>query len=142
MIDIKSLDLSGCDSLHHVEVNFNALIRAFPDQPFLDLISTIPSPQLETCLIVSYDNDLDELEQALSTAKKQKRKSTTSQKGDDEKKRDVKITLGLDIEKEEAEGRHESLKSALDSAIGNGAFEFLTGAPVLEVYPRVWNQIA
>ena len=89
---------------------------------------------------MSYDNDLDELEQTLSTAPKQKRKSTTSQKEEEERKRDVKITFGLDIEKEEADDRHESLKVALGSAIGNGVFEFSTNVPVLEVYPRVWTQ--
>jgi len=91
---------------------------------------------------MSYDNDLDELEQALLTTQKQKRKSTTSQKEEEERKRDVKITFGLDIEKEEADNRHETLEAALNSAIGNGVFEFLTSDPVLEVYPRVWNQTA
>ena len=90
---------------------------------------------------MSYDNDLDELEQALLTTPKRKRKSTSSQE-EEEKKRDVKITFGLDIEKEEVEGRHQSLKAAFDSAIGNGVFEFSTSTPVLEVYPRVWNQTA
>jgi len=93
---------------------------------------------------VSYDNDLDELEQALSTTPKPKGKSTTSQKEEEEeeRKRDVKITFGLDIEKEEVEDRHEPLKGALGSAIGNGVFGFSTSVPVLEVYPRVWCQTA
>ena len=90
---------------------------------------------------MSYDNDLDELEQALLTTPKRKRKSTSSQE-EEEKKRDIKITFGLDIEKEEADCRHESLRAALGSAIGNGVFDFTTSVPVLEVYPRVWDQAA
>ena len=91
---------------------------------------------------MSYDSDLDLLERALSTTPKQKSKSTASQKEKEERKSEVKITFGLDIEKEEAEGRHGSLKAALGAAIGNGVFEFLASVPVLEVYPRVWNQTA
>ena len=142
MADIKGLDLSQCESLHHIEVNFNPLIRALPDRPFHNFISAIPS-QLETCLIMSYDNDLDELESALLVAPKRKSKSTTPQEEEDERtKRNVKITFGLDIEKEEADRRHDTLKAALARAIGNGVFEFLKSTPVLEVYPRVWNPTA
>ena len=89
---------------------------------------------------MSYDNDLDELEQALLMHPKRKRKSTTSQNEEEEEERDVKITFGLDVEKEEADCRYESLRVALDSAVGNDVFEFSTSAPVLEVYPRVWDQ--
>jgi len=134
------LDLSRCDSLRHVEVNFHSIHRALPDRPFHNFISTIPSSQLETCLILSYDNDLDELERTLLETPKPKNNSTLK-KEKEKPKRDVKITFGLDIEQEEAEDRHATIEMALDYAVKNGAFEFLTSTPVLEVYPRVWNQI-
>ena len=139
MIDINNLDLSRCDSLRHVEVNFHSINRALPDRPFHDFISTIPSPQLETCLISSYDNDLDELEQTLLEIPKSKNNSTLK-KEEEKPKRDVKITFGLDIEMEEAEVHHATIKTALDRAVEHGVFEFLTSTPTLEVYPRVWDQ--
>ena len=138
MIEIKNLDLSRCDSLRHVEVNFHSINRALPDRPFHDFISNIPSPQLETCLILSYDNDLDELKQTLQA--KHKPEDNSTQKEEREKsKRDVKITFGLDIEKEEAEDHRAIIELALDRAVENGVFKFLTITPALEVYPRVWN---
>ena len=141
LVDIENLDLSRCESLRHVEVNFYSIIRAFPDNPLHDFISAISSPQLKTCLIMSYDNDLDELKRTFLAPPKSEDKST-SQKEEEKAKRDVKITFGLDIEQDEVEVHRAALRTALDSAIGNGVFGFLTGAPALEVYPRVWNPAA
>jgi len=135
--DIKDLDFSRCDSLRHIEVNFHSIIRAFPDHPFRDFISTIPSPQFETCLILSYDNDLEELKETLLVTPKPKDKSTL--KEEEKPKRDVKIMFGLDIEQEEAEDHRAAVETTLNCAIENGVFEFLTSTPALEVYPRVWN---
>ena len=132
------MDLSRCDSLRHVEVNFHPVNRAFPGRPFHDFISTIPSPQLETCLILSYDNELDELKQTLLETPKPKNDSILK-KEKEKPKRDVKVTFRLDIEKEEAEDHHVTIKTALDRAVDHGVFEFLTSTPALEVYPRVWN---
>ena len=139
VLDLENLDLSRCDSLRHVEVNFHSVVRAFPNYPFYDFISAIPSPELETCRIVSYDNDLDELSKILAATPRPKSKSSMM-KEQAEPKRDVKITFGLDIEKEEAEYHREYIEDALDCAIGNGVFEFSKDAPALEVYPRVWCQ--
>ncbi|KAF9647241.1 hypothetical protein BDM02DRAFT_2734925 [Thelephora ganbajun] len=140
--DIQNLNLSRCDSLRHVEVNFHSIVRAYPNHPFHDFISAIPSPQLETCLILNYDNDLDELKKTLQVPPKPKSKSTSKKEKEKEKekpKRGVKITFGLDIEKEGVEDHRAIIRTALDRAIGNGVFEFLTKTPVLEVYPRVWS---
>lgn len=137
-IEIKNLDLSRCESLRRVEVNFNSINRALPDHPFHNFISTIPSPQLETCLVLSYDNDIDELKQTLLTTPKPKN-SSTLKKEKEKPKRDVKITFGLDIEEDEAEDHRAAIREALDCAVGNGMFGFLTSTPALEVYPRVWN---
>lgn len=138
MTDIKNLDLSRCESLRHLEVNFNSINRAFPDRPFHDFISTVTSPQLETCLVLSYDNDLEELEQLLLATPKSRDDSTRKEEKE-KPKREVKITLGLDIEKEEAEAHRETIEAALGCAVGNGVFGFLTSVPGLEVYPRVWE---
>ena len=86
---------------------------------------------------MSYDNDLEKLKQTLLASPNPEGKYT-SQK-EKEKKKDVKITLGLDIEQEGADDHCLALRKALDCAVGNGVFEFLTSSPVLEVYPRVWN---
>lgn len=141
MIDIKSLDLSRCDSLRQVEVNFHSINRALPDRPFHDFISAIAPHQLEKCLILSYDNDLDELKKTLLKTPKPKDDSTLK-KEKEKPKRDVKVTFGLDIEGDEAEDHRAAIKTALDGAVGNGMFGFLTSTPVLEVYPRVWNPSA
>lgn len=138
-IEINNLDLSRCESLRHVEVNSHSITRALPDHPFHDFISTISSPQLETCLILSYDNDIDELKQTFLATPKPKGNSTLKEEKE-KPKRDVKITFGLDIEKDGAEDHHEAIEKALDCATKNGVFEFLTSPPVLEVYPRVWNE--
>ena len=139
MIEIKNLDLSRCDSLRHIKVNFHSINRALPDRPFHDFISTISSPQLKTCLILSYDNDLDELKTLLETPKP---KDNPTLKKEEKPKRDVRITFGLDIEKEEAEDYQKTIRTALDCAVKHGVFEFLTNTPALEVYPRVWNPTA
>ena len=131
------MDLSRCDSLRHVEVGFHSIVRAFPDFPIHDFISTIPSSQLETCSIVSYDNDLEELGRLLWTIPELKSRSAMM-KEKVQPKRDVKVTLGLDIEKEEAEEHRESIEEALYCAASNGVFGFLNSMPTLEVYPRVW----
>ena len=88
---------------------------------------------------MSYDNDLDELKQALLTTPKLEGKSILQEK---EKERDVKITFGLDIEEEEADDHWATVETALDCAVENGMFEFSTSTPILEVYPRVWNPTA
>ena len=89
---------------------------------------------------MSRDDDLDELEQVLLATPKPEARSTL-QKEQEKTKRDVKITFGLDAE-EEADDHYATLRTALDCAIGNGVFEFLTSAPVLEVHPRVWDPTA
>jgi hypothetical protein len=142
LVDIKNLDLSRCDFLRHVEVNSHSIIRALPDHPFRDFISIIPSPQLKTCLIMSYDNDLDKLKQTLLASPKPAVKSAMQKEQEGNPKRDVQITFGLDIEKDEAETHRTALEVALACAVGDGVFEFLMSAPALEVYPRVWDQAA
>lgn len=135
-LDIKNLKFPPCDSLRHVEVDFNSIVQAFPNHPFCEFISSIPSVQLETCLILSYDSDLDKLRQTFQTTAKPKSVSTT---GDGSRKRDVKITFGLEIEEAKAEDHRLSVGAALHRAIGNGVFDFLNSTPDLEVHIRVWN---
>lgn len=127
-----------CDSLRHVEVGFNSIVLAFPDHPFYEFVSSIPSPHLETCHILSYDSDLDKLRQTLQETSKSKSKPSV-EKGEERLKRDVKITFGLDIEEAKAEEYQSSIGSALDCAVGNGVFDFLDNTPELEVHLRVWN---
>ena len=86
---------------------------------------------------MSYDNDLDELGQILRSSPKSKTQSATRVEKE-QPKRDVKITFGLDIEKEEADDHLASMEEALDCAVENGVFGFLKKTPALEVYPRVW----
>ena len=124
------MDLSRCDSLRHVEVNFRAMIHAFPNHVFYDFISTIPSPRLETCLIVNYNNDLDDLRRTLRATPKSKEKLMKEEAG---LERDVKITFGLEIGKEGAEDHRESIDEALSCAIRGGAFKFSKRIPTLEV---------
>ena len=104
---------------------------------FYDFISIIPSPQLETCLIVSYDDDFDELEQTLRAIPRPKGRSPLT-KDKAEQERGVKIAFGLYIEKEGAEDHRESIEEALDCAIRNEVFEFSKSLPTLEVlsYPH------
>lgn len=90
---------------------------------------------------MSYDNDLEELKNTLLVTPRPKDKSTSKEEKE-KPKRDVKIMFGLDIEEEEAEDHRATIKTALDCAIENGVFEFLTSPPALEVYPRVWNPTA
>lgn len=124
------------DFLRHVEVNFDSVFYAFPDDPFYKLISIIPSPQFETCLIVSYHHDLDRLKQTLRATRKSKNEFTT-QTGETKPKRDVKIVLGLDIMEGGAEVSHSSVWAALHCAIANGGFDFLNSPPNLEIYSHV-----
>jgi len=100
----------------------------------------IPSPRLETFLVVSYDNDLDELKQTLSVDSRPNGNSTSKEK--EKPKRDVRIKFGLDIEEEGAEEHRETVEVALGCAVRDGMFEFLASTPELEVYPRVWNLTA
>ena len=58
---------------------------------------------------------------------------------EEQPKRDVKITFGLDIEEAKAEEYRSSIGAALDCAVGKGVFDFLDSTPELEVHPRVWN---
>jgi hypothetical protein len=132
----KELDLSECDFLRHVEVNFPSISRAFPDYPFYDFVSAIPSPKLETCLLRSYDDDLEELKQLLWTTFKPENTSVAGKELDTQSKRDVKITFCLDIEMEEADDNRKSTEEALRHAAANGMFDFLTSPPTLEVYAR------
>lgn len=87
---------------------------------------------------MSYDNDLDDLEQLLLETPKPRGDSTQKDEKE-ELKREVKVTFGLDIEKEEAESHYATIKAALGCAVENGVFGFLTSVPGLEVYPRVWE---
>jgi hypothetical protein len=137
ILDIKNLKFPRCDSLRHVEVDFNSVVHAFPDHPFYEFVSAIPSPRLETCLILSYDSDLDKLSQTFQATRKPRNKSIARE--EEKLKRDVKITFGLDIEEAKAEDYHSSIGVALDCAIGNGVFDFLNSAPILEVHLRVWS---
>ena len=136
LLDIKNTKFPPCDALRHIEVDFNSIVHAFSDHPFYELISSIPSPQLETCLIVSYDSDLDKLRQTLQATKRPKIKFIIGEK---QPKLDVKITFGLDIEEAKAEDHRSSIGSALTCAIENGVFDFLSSTPSLEVQLRMWN---
>lgn len=138
MPDIRNLKFPPCDSLRHVEVNFNSIVRAFPDHPFYEFVSAIPSPRLETCLILSYDSDLDDLTKTFQVTPKPRCKSTIGE-GEEQLKRDVKITFGLDIEEATAEDHRLSVGAALDCAIRNGVFDFSNSTPDLEVHLRVWT---
>ena len=86
---------------------------------------------------MSYDNDLEELRRLLWTIPELKSRSAMMREKI-QPKRDVKVTFGLDIEKEEAEEHRESIEEALYCATANGVFGFLNSMPTLEVYPRVW----
>ena len=138
MSDLETLDLSRCDSLRHVEVNFQSIFRAFPNHVFYDFISTIPSPRLETCLIVGYENDLDDLKRTLRAIPSPKSRSPVMKEKAGQE-RDVKIAFGLDIKKQGAEGHRKSIGEALGCAIRNGVFKFSRSTPTLEVlaYPHV-----
>lgn len=135
MLDIKNLKFPQCDPLRHVEVDFNSVVHAFPEHPFHEFIAAIPSSQLETCLISSYDSDLDKLDQTLRAASKPKSKK----EGEERPKRDVKITFGLEIEEATAEDHSSSIGAALDCAIGKGVFDFLDNSPSLAVHLREWT---
>jgi hypothetical protein len=128
-----------CDSLRHVEVGFNTIVLAFPDHPFYEFVSAIPSTQLETCLILSYDSDLDKLTQTFQETSKLKKSAYAMREGEEQLKRDVKITFGLDIEEAKAEEYQCSIGAALECAVGNGVFDFLDSAPELEVHLREWS---
>ena len=132
MSDLETLNLSRCDSLRHVEVNFQSIVRAFPDHVFYDFISAIPSPRLETCLIASYDNDLVDLKRTLRAIPRPiSQFPVVKEKAEEE--RDVKITFGLCINKARAKGHRKSIGEALDCAIRNEVFTFSKSTPTLEV---------
>ena len=135
MSDLATLNLSRCDSLRHVEVNFWSIVRAFPNHTFHDFISAIPSPRLEACLIASYDNDFDDLKRTLRAIPRPISQSPVM-KEKAEQGRDVKITFGLRIKR--AKGHRESIEEALDCAIRNEVFKFSKSTPTLEVlaYPH------
>ena len=137
-LDIENTKFPPCDSLRHVEVDFNSIVHAFSDHPFYVFISSIPSPQLETCLIVSYDSDLCELRQTLQATKRPRIKFTM---GEEQPKLDVKITFGLAIGGggAKAEDHHSSIASALTCATENGVFDSLSSTPSQEVQLRMWN---
>lgn len=130
-----NLSFSQFTSLRHVEVWFKCVVRVFPDNPFYEFVSTISSSQLETCLTLSHNSDLDELRRTLLKPEGESpTRNTGARPG-----RNVKVTLGLEIMKDGVEARRSSIAAALDRAIKNGVFNFLNGVPNIEVYHCVWN---
>jgi hypothetical protein len=134
------LSFSRFSFLRHVEVEFEYIVRAFPDHTFYEFVSVISSPRLETCLILNYNSDIDKLRQILQATPKPNSESTIQKEGEQPKPNvNVKITLSLEIMEEGAEVHHSSVRAALDCAIGNGTFDFLNSAPDLEVHIHQWN---
>ena len=134
--DIQYLSFSGFTSLRHVEVEFEHILRAFPDHTFYKFLSAVSPPRLETCLILNYNSDLNQLTKTLLTNPECE---SVIHKGAGQPKRNVKITLGLDLMEEGANLHRTSIKAALDRAIGNCAFDFLDSAPDIKLRIIVWE---